>query len=255
MGGSAGDMGGSGGATTSGTPALDAARRMSQGEQLARSARKHPERVAFVCGEDARRFREVDSRVNRLARGLSARGVGQGDRVAVLMGNSIEMIEAIFAGWRLGAIVVPVNFRLVAPDVGYVLDDSGARAVVVDEALLPLVDAVRPSLATLDPVVVLGDPEAGAPADGAARVESYEDVVAAESDDPLEVDVPDQAPALIMYTSGTTGRPKGAVLTHFNVMMQTVNSMIEQGIGATTTSGMPTCRCSTSAGSSASCRT
>ena len=224
-------MGGSAGATAGGTPALDTARRMSHGEQLARIARKYPERVAFVCGEDARTFREIDSRVNRLARGLGARGVGQGDRVAVLMGNSIEMVEAIFAGWRLGAIVVPVNFRLVAPEVGYVLGDSGVRAVIVDEALLPLVDAVRPSLATLDAVVVLGESKADAPAGGVARVESYEDVLAAESDDPLEVDVPEQAPALIMYTSGTTGRPKGAVLTHFNVVMQTVNSMIEQGIG------------------------
>ena len=74
------------------------------------------------------------------------------------MGNSIEMVEAVFAGWRLGAIVVPVNFRLVAPEVEFVLADSGARAVIVDEALSPLVDAVRPSLAALDTVVVLGEP-------------------------------------------------------------------------------------------------
>ncbi|HET6835759.1 MAG TPA: AMP-binding protein [Acidimicrobiales bacterium] len=58
--------------------------------------------MAFVCGEQARNFREVDARVNRLARGLAARGVTQGDRVAVLMGNSIEMLEAVFVGWRLG---------------------------------------------------------------------------------------------------------------------------------------------------------
>jgi fatty-acyl-CoA synthase len=224
-------MGGPAGATVGGTPALDAARRMSHGEQLARIARKYRDRVAFVCGEDSRTFREVDSRVTRLARGLGARGVGQGDRVAVLMGNSIEMVEAIFAGWRLGAIVVPVNFRLVAHEVGHVLGDSGARAVIVDEALLPLVDAVRPSLATLDAVIVLGQPEAAAPSDGVGRVERYEDVLAAEPDDPLDIDVPEDAAALIMYTSGTTGRPKGAVLTHFNVVMQTVNSMIEQGIG------------------------
>jgi fatty-acyl-CoA synthase len=224
-------MGGSAGATVGGTPALDAARRMSHGEQLARIARKYPERVALVCGEDSRTFRQVDLRVTRLARGLGARGVGQGDRLAVLMGNSIEMVEAIFAGWRLGAIVVPVNFRLVAHEVEHVLGDSGARTVIVDEALLPLVDAVRPSSATLDTLIVLGRPETAAPAGGATRVESYEAVLAAESDDPLDIDVPEDAPALIMYTSGTTGRPKGAVLSHFNVVMQTLNSMIEQGIG------------------------
>ncbi len=224
-------MGGSAGAMAGGTPALDAARRMAHGEQLARIARKYPERVAFVCREQTRTFGEVDARVNRLARGLAARGVTQGDRVAVLMGNSIEMVEAMFAGWRLGAIVVPVNFRMVAPEVEYVLADSGARAVIVDEALLPLVDAVRPSLAVLDAVVVLGEPNAVVPDDGAPGVERYDDLLAAESDEPLQIDVPEQAPALIMYTSGTTGRPKGAVLTHFNVAMQTFNSMIQQGIG------------------------
>jgi fatty-acyl-CoA synthase len=220
-------MGGSAGATAGATPALNAARRMSHGEQLARMARKHPERVAFVCGEDARTFREVDARVNRLARGLSARGVAEGDRLAVLMGNSIEMVEAIFAGWRLGAIVVPVNFRLVAPEVEHVLADSGARAVIVDEALSPLVDAVRPSLTALDTVVVLGEPKAAGAAGPRVR---YGDVLDAESDEPLAIDVSEHAPALIMYTSGTTGRPKGAVLTHFNVVMQTLNSMIQQGI-------------------------
>ena len=92
-------MGGSAGAT----PALDAARRMSHGEQLARIARKYPERVAFVCGEDSRTFRDVDARVNRVARGLATRGVTEGDRVAILMGNSIEMVEAKFGGWRLAA--------------------------------------------------------------------------------------------------------------------------------------------------------
>jgi acyl-CoA synthetase (AMP-forming)/AMP-acid ligase II len=222
-------MGGSAGATAGGTPALDAARRMSHGEQLARIARKYPDRVAFVWGDDARTFREVDARVNRLARGLAARGVTQGDRVAVFMGNSIEMVEAVFAGWRLGAVVVPVNFRLVAPEVEYVLADSGARAIVVDQALSHLVDAVRPSLGALEAVVVVGGAAEG-PGAGGPAVERYEDVLAGESDADLGIDVPEHAPALIMYTSGTTGRPKGAVLTHFNVVMQTLNSMIQQGI-------------------------
>jgi fatty-acyl-CoA synthase len=224
-------MGGSTDTAVDPQAALDAARRMSHGEQLARIARKHPDRVAFVCDDDTRTFRDLDARVTRLARGLAARGLGRGDRLAVLMGNSIEMVEAIFAGWRLGAIVVPVNFRLVASEVAYVLGDSGARAIVVDEGLAPVADEVRPSLSALETVVVLGSGGTGAATGADAGSERYHDVVAAASDDPLMIDVPEEAPALIMYTSGTTGRPKGAVLSHFNLVVQTFNSMIEQRIG------------------------
>ena len=98
---------------------------MAHGEQLARIAHKYPDRVSLVCGEQTRTMAELDQRVNRLAGALAQRGLGPGDRLAVLMGNSIEMVEAIFAGWRLGAIVVPVNFRLVADEVGFILADSG----------------------------------------------------------------------------------------------------------------------------------
>ena len=196
-------------AATDTSATLDAARRMSHGEQLARVARQHPDDVAFTCQGVGRTFAEIDERVTRLARALADRGVTAGDRVALLMGNSIELVEALFAGWRLGAIVVPVNFRLVAREVAFILDDSGARAVVVDEDLAPLVPP-------LDTVIVVG--------------RDYEDVLAASSPEPLTVDVAESAPALIMYTSGTTGRPKGAVLTHFNLVVQTFNSMVQQGI-------------------------
>ena len=204
---------------------LDAARRMSHGEQLARIARKCPDQVAFVCRDVTRSFAETDARVNRLARGLVARGVAAGDRVAVLAGNGIEMVEVIYAGWRLGAIVVPVNFRLVAPEVEFILRDSGARALVVDAHLAPVVAAVREALPDLGAVIVIG----GTGDDGTGD-DGYEGVLAESSADPLVVDVAEDLPALIMYTSGTTGRPKGAVLTHFNLMMQTLNSMVQQGI-------------------------
>jgi acyl-CoA synthetase (AMP-forming)/AMP-acid ligase II len=191
---------------------LDSARRMSHGAQLARVARKHPDRVALICREERWTYRQFDTRVTSLARALQARGVGPGDRLAVLMGNSLEMVETIFAGWRIGAILVPVNFRLVAPEVQYVLSDSGASVMVANAAYLPVIEQVRSGLPDLRDVIMAEDAATAGQSDTRSPV----------------IDVDDQAAAIICYTSGTTGRPKGAVLTHFNLVMSTLNSMVGQ---------------------------
>jgi fatty-acyl-CoA synthase len=211
---------------TSTQDSIAGSRGMAHGEQLSRIARKYPDRPAFISNDETRTFGEVDRRVTRLANALEARGLHHGDRLAVLTMNSVEMIETIFAGWRLGAIVVPVNFRLVADEVGFILGDCGASILVVDEVLSPLVAAVRDSLPDVATVVVLGDSSRAGP--GAER---YADLIEAGDDAPVDVAVDEQDPALIMYTSGTTGLPKGAVLTHFNLLMSTLNSMVTQCIG------------------------
>ncbi len=204
---------------------MAASRSMAHGEQLSRIARKYPERTAYICRGESRTFGDVDGRVTMLANALRVRGLQHGDRLAVLMTNSIEMIEAMFAGWRLGAIVVPVNFRLVAEEVAFILGDCGASVIVVDEGLASLVGAVRGTLPDGAAVIVVGDPAGAGP--GAER---FDDLLAGGGDMPVTIVVGEQDPALIMYTSGTTGRPKGAVLTHFNLLMSTLNSMVAQGI-------------------------
>jgi len=211
--------------TVAATGTIAGTRGMSHGEQLSRIARKYPDRTAYICRDEVHTFGEVDRRVTRLANALGGRGLRHGDRLAVLMMNSVEMVEAIFAGWRLGAIVVPVNFRLVADEVGFILADCGASVIVVDESLAPLVGSVRAGLPEVRTVVVLGEPAGAGPG-----AEGYDDLVEAAGDAPAGVSVDEQDPALIMYTSGTTGRPKGAVLTHFNLLMSTLNSMVTQGI-------------------------
>ncbi len=203
---------------------LAAARRMSLGEQLARAARRTPSQVAFRCEGHEIDFAEAEDRVTRLARALSERGVGYGDRVAVLMMNRIEVIESYLAACRLGAMAVPVNFRLAADEVAYILEDSGARILVVDSELATLAAAARGRVAHRGPpigCVMVG----GAPEQVGDDCEDYEALIGASSPAPLEVDVAESAPAFIMYTSGTTGRPKGAVLSHYNLMMNTFNMM------------------------------
>src|SRR5258708_1940681 len=103
---------------------------MTASNQLARHARTIPDSSALSFGEVARTYRELDEQVSRLANALRERGVGYGDRVAVLSLNSAEAIETYLATVRLGAIGVPLNFRLVAAEIAYQLADSGAVAAV-----------------------------------------------------------------------------------------------------------------------------
>jgi fatty-acyl-CoA synthase len=205
---------------------LYAGRHMTYGEQLARTTRKTPDARALRFKDKDMTFRELDERVTRLANALTERGVAKGDRVATLMLNCIEVVEVYMACARLGAICVPINFRLVADEVTYIVEDSGAKVIIVDATLAPLAATVRervPALATC--FVVEASADTGGPG-----AEQYEDVLAAASATPPIVDVLEHDPGFIMYTSGTTGRPKGAVLSQFNLFMNTVNVMVTTGI-------------------------
>src|SRR3712207_2490811 len=131
-------------------PALQG-RGMTMSDQLARWSRRSPDVPALRFDGAGRSYAELDERVTRLARALRERGVATGDRVAVLALNGMEAWEACLAGVRLGAIVVPVNFRLVADEIAYVLTDSGAIALVVDAPLAEVAAKARelaPSVTT-----------------------------------------------------------------------------------------------------------
>ncbi|WP_106401153.1 long-chain-fatty-acid--CoA ligase [Actinocorallia populi] len=180
-------------------------------DHVARHAHTRPDGVALRFEGASTTWAELDRRVRALAGGLHARGVRQGDRVAVLMTNRPEFVETVVAANLLGAIAVPVNFRLSAAEAAYIVADSGARMLVADGGLAPLAAAVR-SMGDLEPAcLVTGE----SPIDA----ERYEAVLA-EGAEPPSVPVGERDTALIMYTSGTTGRPKGAMLSHLNLLMQ-----------------------------------
>src|SRR4051794_18668673 len=165
---------------------------------------------------------DLDRRVAALAGGLSRRGVRSGDRVLILMLNRTEFIESFLAANKLGAIAVPVNFRMTPPEIAFLVGDCQARVVITEAVLAKVATAVRGIDPTLETVIVAG----GGTDD---EVIGYDDLIAEQGAAPQPVDVPNDSPTLIMYTSGTTGRPKGAVLTHTNLTGQTMTALYTSG--------------------------
>ncbi|WP_123026899.1 long-chain-fatty-acid--CoA ligase [Mycolicibacterium stellerae] len=182
---------------------------------LARHAEVRPDEVAFCDAMRRCTFRELDNRVNRLANALCERGIRHGDRVAALGLNSLELVESWLAVLRLGAIAVPVNFRLVADEVAYVLADSGSTAVIADVALKPVVAQALAGAPTVHTVLTIGG--------------DLDAIIAEADDSAVHAVVADDAPAFIMYTSGTTGFPKGAVITHRNLYLHAFSSIATLG--------------------------
>ncbi|MFF4777961.1 long-chain fatty acid--CoA ligase [Microtetraspora fusca] len=183
----------------------------------ARRAQMTPNRRAFVFGDRSLRYAEVHERTTRLAWRLREAGVRAGDRVAYLGPNDIAFAETMFATHVLGGIFVPLNFRLAAPEIAYMLRDSGASVLVYAPECA---EAVRtlPDMPDLRTVVALASPAPGE--------HEYETWLSAGDATPIDVPVALDDIALILYTSGTTGRPKGAMLSHANLVWNTFNIMI-----------------------------
>ena len=140
----------------------------------------------------------------------------------ILMLNRTEFIESVLAANLLGAIAVPVNFRMTPAEIAFLVGDCEATVVVTEPVLAGVAAAVRDLDSTLATVIVAG----GATEDGLI---GYEDLLAEDGDPPPPVDIPNDSAALIMYTSGTTGRPKGAVLTHNNIAGQGLTGLFTIG--------------------------
>ncbi|WP_067671504.1 AMP-binding protein [Nocardia miyunensis] len=183
------------------------------GELLRHRASAYPDRpYCYVAGKGYT-FAELDRRSDEVAAGFAAHGVGKGDRVALLMPNRIEFIEAYFGLAKLGAIQVPLNAFLKGDFLRHQLADSRASVVILDNAGYAAVEPLLEHLPELRLLVPLDPPPSDRPA-STVEVLAFDDVVASGGGTPPQVQVSLDDPMSILYTSGTTGFPKGCVLPH-----------------------------------------
>lgn len=189
------------------------------GSWPARRARKTPDRVAVVHEDGTWTYRELHERVLRLAHALRGRGTGRGDRVAYLGPNHPAFLETLFAAGTLGAVFVPLNTRLAAPELAYNLSDSRSTVLVhgPEQAEVARIAAEE---AGIRHRIALAGPDD----DGAI---GYERLLSGAEAGSLDEPVAPDDPCIIMYTSGTTGRPKGAVLSHANITWNSVNVLVD----------------------------
>lgn len=198
------------------------ARRQNWVNQLERHAMMQPDAPALRFVGNTMTWADLRRRVAALAGALSGRGVGFGDRVMILMLNRTEFVESVLAANMIRAIAVPLNFRLTPTEIAVLVEDCAAHVMLTEAALAPVAIGVRNIQPLLSVIVVAG----GSSQDS---VFGYEDLLNEAGDVHEPVDIPNDSPALIMYTAGTTGRPKGAVLTHANLTGQAMTALYTSG--------------------------
>ena len=181
---------------------------MNAAETLAASAARYSERVAVEFGDARVTYSALNAGVRRLSGGLRDLGLQRSDRVALLLGNSPEFVRTYYAVVGQGLVAVPINPILKVDEVTHILNDCGAAALIVDATLRPLVESVQSRVSGLKHVIFAGR-------DVSIGDVSLGSLEAGDEQSPAAVDL--NQVAHIVYTSGTTGRPKGAMITHDNL--------------------------------------
>ena len=187
---------------------------------LHRAVQQKPDAIATVCGNRIKTFRQLHDRVAKLAGGLQSLGLKAGDRICIFSLNSDRYLESYLAIAWLGAVVNPANFRWSAPEIVYSLKDSQCAALIVDDQFASMIPAIREGSPRLRHVIHAGD--AATP----AGCESFEQLIEKSKAIP-DADVGGDALFGIFYTGGTTGAPKGVMLSHLNICSSALSLLAE----------------------------
>src|SRR6516225_7334136 len=196
---------------------------MNIAQGLAHSKKIAGTRQAVACGETRYTWEEFDQRADALARGLASIGVVRGDRVAALMLNCHRYLELYYACARMGAVIVPLNIRLARPEIVFILNDSESKVLVLDNTFAPYATG-RDTFPTVEGIIFCGyeTPEG---------MINYDDVISkgTHMQESVDQEMEDDDLAGLFYTGGTTGRAKGVMLSHKNVMSNAINALIAIG--------------------------
>jgi fatty-acyl-CoA synthase len=187
---------------------------------LMRAVHLYPERDAVVCGDVRETYAQFQERVHRLANALAGMGVQKGDRVALLAPNCHRFLECFYGVTAIGAVLVPLNYRLVPSDFTYIVNHAEANAFIVDDELLPVAEQIRPELMSVKHFISWSIQGQGA----RPGWTDYEDLLAgAAASAPPDPGLTESDLATLNYTSGTTARPKGVMMTHRNLYANALN--------------------------------
>src|SRR4030081_2903083 len=199
---------------------------MNLAHLVTQNARRHGDRVGLIWGEKSQTWREIDGRVSALAAALAARGIGRGDRILVHSKNCDEMFWSMFAAFRLGAVWVPTNFRLMPDEVAYLATASGARGFLCHGDFPEHAAAVKAASPALSFLWRIGE---GAFAEKSVSEAILDQAGVAVANTRVEYD----DPCWFFFTSGTTGRSKAAVLTHGQMAFVVTNHLADLMPGTT----------------------
>ncbi|BDB30712.1 fatty-acyl-CoA synthase [Cupriavidus sp. TA19] len=191
---------------------------LTMGSIVRRSAEQYPHRTAMIFGEERVSFSEYNARVNRCANALAKLGLSKGEHFAVLGKNSIKYLEMCHASAKIGTVFGPLNWRLAPQELQFIIKDAENKALLIDSSLQDLAAQFVDELEGVQLIVY----------NGAVKIKNalrYEELLSKAPRDEPQVEVKGSDDAIIMYTSGTTGLPKGAVLTHSNVCWDSISSL------------------------------
>ncbi|MCP4756995.1 MAG: long-chain-fatty-acid--CoA ligase [Proteobacteria bacterium] len=186
------------------------------------NARRFKSRIAYKDERTEVSFDRVNKRCNALVHGLLKLGLKKGDRVAVLLYNCVEYSELIFALPKAGFILVPLNYRLVGRELEFIIDNSEASALVYGDEFQDVVAEIRPRLDSVSSYI-----EINRKGDSRGDSLDFDQMTNDNSTSEIQADISETDTAYILYTSGTTGRPKGAMLTHKNIITNLYNLLFE----------------------------
>ena len=188
---------------------------MNVGTFFTKSTRTFPERFAIAYGDYELTYQQANTRINKLANALTSLGIKKGKNVAILLHNCPEFIETLFACFKAGIGTVPINFRLHPKECSFIIDNSEGVAVVLGDDFRDSLYALKDEMPMVKHYICISEPLVG--------MLQYEAMLKEQSPTFIDVDVERDDLAWLFYTSGTTGQPKGAMLTHHNLMTMTMN--------------------------------